>query len=105
MDEKKEFIGYLLRNGIAASKSPVRNGEEYRQVAYTNTRGERKIKLVEKGTPHQEDWLELDPKFSKLNSAEDEASENLVQDETSEMFPANEIDAKIDEIIRENAAN
>ena len=105
MDEKKESIGYLLKNGIAASKSPVRNGEDYRLVAYTNKRGERKVKLVDKDAPHQEGWIEFDPDFSKFNSEETETSENSAQDETSERSPANEIEAKIDEIIRENAAD
>lgn len=87
----RQIINSLRRNGIRMSSTPVRNGDDYKMVHYTNAQGESKLKLVKKDEPLKDGEVEFDfEHFLEIWDA----------NAMGEIPPS--IDDKIDEIIAEN---
>ncbi len=87
----RQIINSLRRNGIRMSSTPVRNGEDYKMVQYTNAEGKSMLKIVKKDEPLKEGEVVFDfEQFLKV------CPENAMGE-----IPYT-IDDEIDKIIEEN---
>lgn len=87
----RQIINSLRRNGIRMSSTPVRDGENYMMVQYTNAEGKRMIKLVKKDEPLKEGEVVFD--FEQFLKVWDENAMGEIP---------YTIDDEIDKIIEEN---